>query len=272
MAGWAIGGTQRFATAGADAAASRGTTITAASTANTKGSWTELTASSAFAAENLLVSISGSANHTGYLVDIGVGAAGSETVLIPDLLINTRSGCVAAYSFPIAIPAATRIAARVQSTTLSSTCFAAVTLSAATWGLYVPYSRVVALGADATDSGGTGYDPGTTAHTKAGWTELTASTSAPIRGILPAITGQGNAALTTADWLMDVGVGAAASEQVLVPDLWFAADAITDTFVPPTFPLIPADIPAATRIAIRAQCSITTASDRLFDVVLYGVV
>ncbi|MGH3987826.1 MAG: hypothetical protein ACRDTZ_10960 [Pseudonocardiaceae bacterium] len=84
-----------------------------------------------------------------------------------------------------------------------------------------------------------------------------------------------NAGATTASnatWLVDIGVGGAGSEQVLVPNFRLAATTF-ETFVPSVMPTVPVSIPQSSRLAVRAQCSITTNSigGRLFDVVLYGI-
>ena len=68
---------------------------------------------------------------------------------------------------------------------------------------------------------------------------------------------------------MDIGVGAASSEQIAVPDLWITA---TDVEVIGPVYNIPVQIPKGSRIALRSQCNTINGTDRLLDFVLYGVV
>ena len=112
-------------TYGAETADSTGVAIDAGGSANTKGAWTELTASSSAPTRWMMVQIQHSTNgglaaDTTYLLDIGIGAASSEVVLIPDLPVTIDSsggGVVFSnpwYSLPVDIPAGTRISARCQ--------------------------------------------------------------------------------------------------------------------------------------------------------------
>lgn len=112
------------ATYGTVAASSRGTQIDPGGTADTKGSWTEITASTSAEIDALAVMFglgtSGetlAANQT-WKVDIGTGGAGAETVVIPDITVRGTVGIDAAHPavvrFPVSIAASTRIAARCQ--------------------------------------------------------------------------------------------------------------------------------------------------------------
>jgi hypothetical protein len=127
------------------------------------------------------------------------------------------------------------------------------------------------MGAVPADSGGTEIDPGGTANVKGAWTQITASTAADLAALVMAVGHRGNGALRHEQLLFDVGVGAAGSEQVLVPD-WVVSVSLSETLTPPWTPVLPVSVPAGSRLAVRSQCSDPDASDRLMDVVLYGVV
>lgn len=261
-------------TFGVTASASRGTTITASATANTKGTWTQLTAATARDAVWIDVDIHSATAARDYLLDIGIGAAGSEHVLIPDLIAGSGTGSIcrgAVYRFPIFVPAGSRLAARCQSGTGSATIRVAGTLTAASFNSDCGSSEVTAYGALAASTAGTTVDPGATANTKGTWTEITAATSAPIRAL---VVGQGNLVQTTrtsCDWLLDIGIGPAGSEQVLIGDQHWECSTTCDTIVPIARPPYFVDIPAGTRLAARAACSITTATVRNLSTVYYGV-
>lgn len=100
-------------------------TITAGSAAHTKGAWIEVMASLPRDAYGIAVcgGITGAngANRAA-LMDIGIGSAGSENVIFPNLQV----GCVIAAQsrrpvIPLFLPRGSRVAVRVQSATASAT-------------------------------------------------------------------------------------------------------------------------------------------------------
>lgn len=261
--------------AGADTGNSRGTTITASGSTNTKGSYTQLIASTGFDSVGLIVfAVPGSANNAGYLIDIAIGGAGSEQVIIPDYHIehasnNAQRGDIAYY--PLHIPAGTRIAARVACQTASATCFVMILLLAGGFMQPSPVQDVEVYGSASGDSGGTSIDPGGTSNTKGSWVQLTASTGIDLAGLILFLGNGNNTVRTAASWLIDIGIGAGGSEQVIVPNLNAGASAGEDLVRPNAFPFIPMRIPAGTRLAVRAACNINDATDRLFDAIIHGI-
>lgn len=100
-------------TFGANRGTSRGTVVTSG-TAGAKGSWAELTSSLAYDTRELMFVVT---NHNGLrgLLDVGIGAGGSEVVLLPDLhQVGTTGGTEGIWRVPVSLPAGTRIAARHQ--------------------------------------------------------------------------------------------------------------------------------------------------------------
>jgi hypothetical protein len=276
MADWSTIEGCRNKTEGLDAANSRGITITASATANTKGSWTQLAASTGQACDVLtIITVRPGTASADYLIDIGVGTAGSEQVIISDLLICSPSGGATPmgveFVFPISIPAGTRIAARCQATTLSSQIRISYEMAQLPMLASAERSIVKTYGDATADSGGTSIDPGGTANTKGAWTQIVASTTYAASALLIGFGDQVNTVRTDCTWLVDVGVGSAGSEKVVVPDFLLQAEAASDDITPGVSPPLPVSIPAATPISVRAQCSITDATDRLFDAVLYVV-
>lgn len=274
MGDWALYDGQGCETAGVASGSSTGATVTAAASANTKGAWTELTAATARDVTALLTNTRKAAATIDLLVDIGIGAAGSEQVLIPNLKADGGGGSLhrdGPTLWPVSIPRGTRIAARCQATTASSTVRVQCLLFASSWLGAPGLSRVTDYGTNTADSGGVSIDPGGTAHTKGAWAQLTAATTNPVRAIVVGIGNQANASRTAADWLLDIGIGSAGSEQVIVADMHAEASTVDDQMIPAIFGPIPVNLPAGTRLAARAQCSITDGTDRLFDVIVYGI-
>jgi hypothetical protein len=99
-------------------------TATANTSAHTKGAWTELVASTTAESSLLFINvsdISASGVNTATLLDVAVGAAGSETVIASNVAVGGAPSFASlrttslAVGLPVRIPAATRVSARIQS-------------------------------------------------------------------------------------------------------------------------------------------------------------
>lgn len=246
-------------------------TITGAAAADTKGAWTELVASSANTYVGLLIGIRWvSASNVPYLLDIGIGGAGAEVVLVPDIGfdqgINTIN--VVEYLFvPVNIASGTRIAARCQSTDGGSDVLYLSVYGVK--GTFQGYDTVEMNGADAGTTKLTSVDPGDTADTKGDWVELAASISGDYAYIGLISTSQ-DFVRTTCTWRVDIGVGADGEEVIIAADLAFAVHGNSDQPYPKLLGMIPLDIATGSRIAVRAECNINTVGDRLINLALIG--
>jgi hypothetical protein len=98
----------------------------------------------------------------------------------------------------------------------------------------------------------------------------------------------GTAVTATYAQLVDIGIGAAGSEQVILPNLRFQASIMTggvvtpytpgsatltglSTLFPRWIPPIMCDIPAGVRLAVRQQSSTTNTNDRTSAYAIYGL-
>jgi len=248
--------------------------------ANTKTGFQQLIASttydSAFAFIGLL-SWYGTATYASSLVDIAIGAAGSEQVILPNLISQygyaTGGGFTFThYSLPLSIPAGTRIAGRYQTT---GTGTFNTNLETYAWlilvdGAYTQMegcSGADALSANTGTSLSTSCFPSSTANTKGSYTQMIASTSRDYIGLMLA-TDSHNAMSAAAPYLLDIAIGASGSEQIIIPNAGCAySSANYETAQSPGFFSIA--IPSGTRIAARCQCGI--ASGNQLGVGLYGV-
>lgn len=274
MGDWSIaGGGGRVEDLGADEANSRGSDVAADGTANTKGSWVELIASTSFLAKLGGIRLVGDTGGSyDYLLDLGIGASGSEVTIIENLIYSAKQANAAnSYNLPILIPEGVRIAARSQSRGGGASLYVEGDLVGIPLGADMPPQRVTTYGANTGDSGGVSIDPGGTADTKGSWVEITSSTTYAIKQLVLGIGQAGNFQASTTNWLVDIAMGASGSEVVLVPNLQMAANVQGDNIAPATFGPFSVTIPSGSRLAVRAQCSITDATDRLFDAVLYGI-
>lgn len=243
-----------------------------AGSANAKGSWAELTSSSPIDADGFYLNVAMVGTNRDFLFDIGVGAAGSEVVILENVLVSIGSisiGQIVEAYVPLPIKAGTRIAARCQSTTVSAVLGIMAHLAAGDFYSAMRCGRATTYGALTADSGGTSIDPGAVASTKGSWVELAASLTNPFRSALVCVGNQANAVRSAASYSLDLGIGAAASEQVVLADNYMHADATTDLVFPP---LIQRFLSAKSgeRLAARAKSDITDATDRLFDLVVIG--
>ena len=273
MPDWPLYDTTTYETAGANTAASRGTSITANASGNTKGSYTQLIASTSYDTVGVLVMLDDLAAGIDYLLDIAIGAGGSEQIILPDLYAGGGTGSIAygaQYWFPIAIPAGSRIAARCQASTGSSVIRVSCLLAAAGFMPPAPLSRVTAYGANSADSGGVSVDPGGSANTKGSYSQIVASTTNDIKGLIIAIGNQLNNVRSSQSWLIDLAIGGAGSEQIVIANYALNCSTSPDIVVPQTSDFLPLCIPAGTRLAVRAQSDGTDATDRLFDAFVYG--
>jgi hypothetical protein len=144
-------------------------------------------------------------------MDIGVGASGSETVLIPDLQVGwalnenvSNDNCM--YYFPLYIPAGTRISARSQSVVASKTAVVRIIL--------YHYPRlggfigrgVTAYGVDSANSRGTLTTSGNNAYGTA--VTLSASTGKNIHFMQVGLDGGSRTTLTDQRAYVEIRNGA----------------------------------------------------------------
>ena len=176
-----------------------------------------------------------------------------------------------AFTFPVHIPAGTRISARQQGKAGSSITYIEIYCLGSNNYLSIPQqSKITTYGADESDSGGVSIDPGGTANTLGAYSEITASCG-NIKSFFFAVGQQVNTARTDAYFHLDISVGAAGSEVVVLPGYTLLADSGLDMVSPVWSPIFPISIPAGTRISARASCSINDATDRLIDLIVYGI-
>lgn len=242
--------------------------ITAAGSTHTKGSYTQIVASTPEAACGLLITVLGAnSNFTGFLLDIATGAVSSEVDLISNVVFqpsNPGNTNGLGVFIPINIAAGTRLSARCQATASSAAIGITVTLVGGTSS-----ATAATYGANTTTSHGTVIDPGGTAHTKGSYVQLTPSTSAAIDWLLVLATCNGNTGMVSASYSIDIATGGSGSETVVVPNLTLTANS-QHTIAPRVWGL-PVSIPSGTRIAARMAATTNDATDRLLTLEVIGI-
>lgn len=256
---------------------SRGTTLTAdASTTYVKGAWVELVSGTPHDCAWMLVTLPMPFNPgVSIAVDIGIGAAGAEIVVVPNLCVSASWPRCVVYLFPLVIPAATRVAARMSSNALSDTTPLQVHIFDDGWHSPGTGSAIDGYAFQPSLNIGTAVDPGAVTFTKGSYVTLVASTTNDLAGFWLAFDTQG---LTTGTvgfntWLADLAVGAAASEVILLPNISIAGNFITSHVwvLNPVTCYYPLPIPAGSRISLRTSFTGNTSPQRLLGVSLWGV-
>lgn len=267
-----------FESGGLNAATTNSSVTLNATVNHTKTGWSQLIAATAEDSHGFLLSVSCPNGFSAlHLVDIGIGGAGSEVVILGNHFFDGRrlsgSGGYEQYFIPLFIPAGSRVAARYQTNLNAEDLNVIVQLMAGDFLLPQAYQKIETIGADTATSRGTDVDPGATANTKGAWSQLIASSAGDWAGFYLVIGWSDNSAVGVhTRFMIDVGVGAAASEVVLLPD-WFAnVEIVGDRQVVKQSPVFFIPIPAGARVAVRAQSNNTDATDRIFDLAIYGLV
>lgn len=255
----------------ATTASSTPVTVTASATPHTKGSWVELVTTTSFDAGMIWLQcrefINANGVDTSMLLDIGVGASGSEQVIVSNVLIGHHPGSIN-LPIPVWIPSGSRIAVRVQSATASKATEVACYLTGGGgWSPSDAGGRATTYGANTATSSGTASSTPGAANTKGAWQQVTASTTAPARWLLALAAGPpGVTSMSNCDALVDVGYGGSGSEQALISNLQYRHNSSEAAHMSPV--LVPCNIPAGSRLVVRHAGSITS---QVPAVVLIGV-
>jgi len=259
-----------------DGGSSYWTQIDTANAGNTKGNFTPIISSTPYDCI-LCVQVS-RFNYAGdFLIDVAVGDAGSESVIVSNILFSRASSAQYALTqrvlIPKIIPSGTRISMRCQSTRTSTNSIF-VNIGCHRIGSFLSgdfASKITTYGDAAGDSGGTALDPGGSANTKGSWVEITSGLAFNTVGFYFCIGSQYNGNVTTGSWSMDLGIGGAGSEEIIVASFPITCYNNNHLFNPCVSEIFWIPIPAGTRFAARVQSSITDATDRVIDFVLYGI-
>jgi hypothetical protein len=212
-----------------------GTTITANATPHAKGTTpTQLIASTSEPSFAIAVHIHNNSTSnvtTSTLLDIMTGGAGSEVVLIPDLMAGwvlpvSTSNAWSTYLFPLFIPSGTRLSARSQSAVASKTCSVALTLFQRPTQPCFVGSRVTAYGVSSANSYGVLHTAGATSTYGATPGQLTSSSTNPIRYMQIGVDCSNRTTNVDAYGWYRLMLG---SSSVLIDDLLIATDTGTES-------------------------------------------
>lgn len=249
-------------------------TVTSGGTTHTVGAWAQVVASLSedvgFVRAVPVTPVSNSAGDSSALLNIGTGAAGSETTIIDSIgfgftgatSLNSHPG----WLFPVFIPRGTRVAIQSQGATLSLGTNWRFEFFAPVEGVK-PSTKILAIGATLAASRGVVLTAPGGANTEAAWTQLVASTSEPYSALGVSIQGGSDTTQSAAKQLVDIGVGAAGSEAAIISNI-VVEMLSTESMYNKGSLVHPVSIPRGSRIAARYQTSATGGS---LDVILHPI-
>jgi hypothetical protein len=240
--------------------------------------WTQMIAATSFDATLVIITVAGNnvANtDSSTLLDIGIGAAASETAIIPDLCAGwVASGNVTPgarhYIFPLYVPSGSRISARTQSVrvTGSVTVFVELFGGPRNPDAWWYGQQVTAYGANAANSAGTKFTPGDTGAEGTGVTVGT--TTSDHECLVLGVQGHpDDASWAARGYHFDVGIGSSSTEWT-EPDRFYAQSiaaeclGVTGNVWWPIY----RPVPSGTELMVRGEASNT--ADAL-SAVIYGV-
>jgi len=242
-------------------ASSAGVSVTPSGTANTKGAYVTLIA--ACPMDSCWVNISVFRPGTGsFLFDVAIGAAGAERVILSNILIQrfiANDSTMALFLFPLHISRGQRLSARCQSATASDSAIQmSLQLFEGSFTQITGYAGCDGIGAVTGTSRGTLITSGG-ANTKGSYTQLVALAANDYSSFHISFDNQGTTSADR-DCLLDIAVGSAGQEKIIIPDIGFHFESASASIYPATQGPYFVPVPRGSRIAARLQASAATQS------------
>lgn len=234
-----------------------GTTVTAHATPHTKGSYAQLVASTTYESFGFWLAVAGSATsaaRTDQLLDVAIGAAASEVVILSNLLVGWRNlPTVAPYWvwIPLYIPKGTRVSARIQALITVDVLDVQIQLNEGANGMPGQiFSGCDAYGIDTATSQGTSHTPGNTGAESTA-ASIGSVTSKQYRAVMLGVGGVfSGVVMATAAYHWELQIGG-------VTRCEWTAYASSSEFMCGPFPPSPfyTPIPSGAQLQIRGECS-----------------
>lgn len=248
-----------------------GTTVTASGSTNTKGSWTQLIASTDFEVHGITLAVlnnNTAGAQVNMLIDIGVGGAGSEVVRVANLMISGQSPSslpVREVFLPIFVPKGARISARCQSNVASKTAVVAIWAHGGGDGPAWPvFQGAEMIGADTSTSRGVSHTTGVS-NTFSSWANLGSPSSRPFKAVVPMCQMGSDATMGGLNGYFEMGVASVAFGR------WYFQTSGNEAMgaVIPSLPIF-RRFPSGTQFMMRATIGTGTADDN-YDFGLLGL-
>lgn len=253
MADWGFAD-YSYQTIAGTGAFSRGGTISAHTSTNTKGCFRQVSPPQSFDSEWLSIGIGGRIQTTGRsLVDIAAGTqGGSQETILSGLPLPGNTETFIHYTLPLHVSSMTPLSAALQSNVAGVSASVSVSLHGAGFAKLASHSYAKVYGSSASVSNLTEVAPGAT-NVKGSWVEICNSLDFNASTIL--IMAVPFATMTDCDMFLDVGIGDLGSEQVLIGDIALGGENADNSVSPNTIGPLPFGQPASARISARLQSS-----------------
>ena len=245
-----------------------------AGSANVKGSYVELTSSlpQDITGFSIFIMASTAGVEGAFLLDVAVGAAASEEVIVSNLqfgsLENSDNFAVNIF-MPIRIANGERVSTRCQSSNAGGVALrVSIVYHTNNYGMYSQsYSRALGAVNLSTSEPFGKLDPGGAANTKGVWTDISGALSRDYNAVM-FYSSSTNDDITRASctWLIDVAISADSIFGTIVENMYSGGHANHDGFGSYSPLLIPISLASGTSLYGRAQCSITDADSRIVTV------
>ena len=241
--------------------------ITLGAVAHTKTAWSQLVASTSASVGCIRVVVRSNynlGNSNTLMLDFGVGAAGSETVIAANIACgggaNTTYGGIV-IEIPVAIPASTRVAIRAQSARVSWTASLHIVLLANTDTGTTPTS-VDTIGTSTATSAGTAMSGASGTYV-----QMIASTAKDFQSvvIVPSISATGSQTNSAATFTLATGAAGSEVDVAQCVGNYDGGVGIGNVILPG---YCGGFIPAGTRLSVKHNISSSPGS---YDICLIGV-
>jgi hypothetical protein len=228
-------------------------TLTADTTAHTKGAWTQVIASTSADTSFLVLTagaISASATNTATLLDIATGASGSESLVASNIAVGgaRTAGTIvtgASFGIPLKIPSGTRVAARIQSVVTGGKTAVLQSAFIDAGDYATAPTTVDVIGGDTATSQGISFS-----GSSGTWVQATASTSQAYRAVVY-VPSTHSTDIATITLTASIGVGAAGSEVEFGTALIRYENSENVGLADPFTYIFGRSIPAGSRLAVK---------------------
>jgi len=254
-------------------ASSTVTTVTASATVNTPGTWVQMFLSTPFPSSMVVPFIGNggiflSTQNSQTLLDVGLGPVGSEQVLVPNVAIGGNAQ-FATWHFPIAVAGGSRLSLRLRSVVASKASIFGMMLHGGGSGVEAGHFPTTYGAVTATSQGTTLATPGAL-NTKTAWTVISAATTSPMRWMAIGMAAPNTATSAAANGLMDIGVGGAGVEAVVIADIPYRTSTAEDILA--AFPMTyPVNLPAGVRLVARHQANAVSGAAAVPNITITGI-
>jgi hypothetical protein len=233
-------------------------TLTGGAAHTKAASWSELIASTEHTASAILFQAGNNnwGTQRNYFIDIAIGAAGAEVVLIPDLWVSVSGALAFSQLFlvPVAIPKGARLSARCSCSSASGTATVSCQLFSDDLLRGSPKGPVVMYGGTVANSGG--VMPAVSANAEGAWSQLVAATTFHHSHLmLSAGKLYSDIGMNAERFAVDIGIGASGQERELITDIPLGSSTALDLPRPSVVGPIPTRVPKGSRLALRLRGS-----------------